>query len=170
MENTTATAPQTTASATVLNQQELLSHWQGHRQLTRRVIEAFPEHDLFHYSIGGMRTFAQLVQEINGMAAPAIRGIVTGKWVTMDEIFGAPAPQTRAEILKQWDETTEELNKLVPLIPEERFYENEKVFGVYEGLVNSSIQYFIDNEIHHRGQGYVYLRSLGITPPPFWER
>jgi hypothetical protein len=22
--------------------------------------------------------------------------------------------------------------------------------------------YFIDNEIHHRGQGYVYLRGLGI--------
>ncbi|MEJ6979249.1 DinB family protein [Pedobacter sp. P351] len=28
----------------------------------------------------------------------------------------------------------------------------------------------IDNEIHHRGQAYVYLRSLGITPPFFWER
>jgi uncharacterized damage-inducible protein DinB len=30
--------------------------------------------------------------------------------------------------------------------------------------------YCIDNEIHHRGQGYVYLRALGIEPPPFWER
>jgi len=29
---------------------------------------------------------------------------------------------------------------------------------------------FVDNEIHHRGQGYVYLRSLGITPPGFYER
>ena len=28
----------------------------------------------------------------------------------------------------------------------------------------------VDNEIHHRGQGYVYLRELGIEPPPFWER
>jgi uncharacterized damage-inducible protein DinB len=28
----------------------------------------------------------------------------------------------------------------------------------------------IDNEIHHRGQGYVYLRALGIEPPPFCER
>jgi uncharacterized damage-inducible protein DinB len=26
------------------------------------------------------------------------------------------------------------------------------------------------NEIHHRGQGYVYLRTLGIEPPPFYER
>ncbi|RYD85889.1 MAG: damage-inducible protein DinB, partial [Sphingobacteriales bacterium] len=33
-----------------------------------------------------------------------------------------------------------------------------------------NILYFIDNEIHHRGQGYVYLRALGIEPPFFWER
>jgi uncharacterized damage-inducible protein DinB len=30
--------------------------------------------------------------------------------------------------------------------------------------------YIVDNEIHHRGQGYVYLRELGIEPPPFYER
>jgi hypothetical protein len=30
--------------------------------------------------------------------------------------------------------------------------------------------YWIDNEIHHRGQGYVYLRALGVEPPPFYER
>jgi uncharacterized damage-inducible protein DinB len=30
--------------------------------------------------------------------------------------------------------------------------------------------YWIDNEIHHRGQGYVYLRALGIEPPAFYDR
>jgi uncharacterized damage-inducible protein DinB len=24
--------------------------------------------------------------------------------------------------------------------------------------------------VHHRGQGYVYLRALGIEPPPFYDR
>jgi uncharacterized damage-inducible protein DinB len=28
----------------------------------------------------------------------------------------------------------------------------------------------IDNEVHHRAQGYVYLRALGLEPPHFWER
>jgi hypothetical protein len=28
----------------------------------------------------------------------------------------------------------------------------------------------IDNEIHYRGQGFVYLRALSIEPPPFYER
>jgi uncharacterized damage-inducible protein DinB len=32
------------------------------------------------------------------------------------------------------------------------------------------ILYLIDNEVHHRGQGYVYLRMLGIEPPAFYER
>lgn len=32
------------------------------------------------------------------------------------------------------------------------------------------VLYLIDNEIHHRGQGYVYLRLLGLEPPLFYER
>jgi uncharacterized damage-inducible protein DinB len=36
--------------------------------------------------------------------------------------------------------------------------------------VHSLVMYVIDNEVHHRGQGYVYLRALGIEPPPFYER
>jgi uncharacterized damage-inducible protein DinB len=30
--------------------------------------------------------------------------------------------------------------------------------------------YAIDNEIQHRGQGFVYLRALGIEPPPLYDR
>ena len=39
---------------------DLLKNWQGHRRLTRRVIEAFPEDKLFEFSIGGMRPFSEL--------------------------------------------------------------------------------------------------------------
>ena len=45
-----------------------------------------------------------------------------------------------------------------------------KAFGQYEGRVNDLILYVIDNNAHHRAQGYVYLRALGTEPPPFWER
>jgi len=69
---------QVSSSTLVIPAPALLEHWQGHRRLTRRVIEAFPEDQLFSFSI--------------------------------------------------------------------------------------------DNEIHHRGQAYVYLRALGIEPPPFYER
>ncbi|WP_245808378.1 DinB family protein [Deinococcus hopiensis] len=33
-----------------------------------------------------------------------------------------------------------------------------------------SVLYGIDNEIHHRGQGDVYLRALGVEPPAFYSR
>jgi len=72
--------------------------------------------------------------------------------------------------LKQWDEDTQAINEYWAQIPEERFHERIKAFGQYEGTVLSTIQYYVDNEIHHRAQGYVYLRALGIEPPFFWER
>ena len=45
-----------------------------------------------------------------------------------------------------------------------------KAFGQYEGRVNDRILSVIDNNVHRRGQGYVYSRALGIELPPFWER
>jgi len=98
-----------------------------------------------------------------------IRGIVTNEWKTF-EASGKPTPKTKAEILHLWDETTEQINTLWPQIPPHRFQEVVTAFGQYEGPVYWILFYFIDNEIHHRGQGYVYLRSLGIEPPPFWDR
>ena len=62
--------------ANILTNEELLNHWQGHRTLTRKVIEAFPEKELFEYSIGGMRTFADLVKELLSIAVPGLEGIV----------------------------------------------------------------------------------------------
>jgi uncharacterized damage-inducible protein DinB len=46
----------------------------------------------------------------------------------------------------------------------------DKVFDQWEMPGIATIQYAIENEIHHRGQAYVYLRALGIEPPSFWKR
>ncbi len=152
----------------ILSSGELLDHWQGHRRLTRRLIESFPEKELFSYSIGGMRPFAELVIEMLDMTVPGINGVLTGKWQAFGD--GNTKPATKEELLVQWDDATEKLNAVWPQIPASRFRENDVAFGQYEGLIHSFIFYFIDNEIHHRGQGYVYLRSLGIEPPAFWDR
>ncbi|MCH5687048.1 hypothetical protein LWM68_23925 [Niabella sp. W65] len=39
----------------LISAEELLTAWQGHRNLTRKVIEVFPEKDMFTFSVGGMR-------------------------------------------------------------------------------------------------------------------
>ncbi|HEU4694138.1 MAG TPA: DinB family protein, partial [Vicinamibacterales bacterium] len=72
--------------------------------------------------------------------------------------------------LRTWDEHTEEMNALWARIPPQRVPETLKAFGQYEGKVHDLLLYAIDNEVHHRGQGFVYLRALGIEPPPFYER
>lgn len=153
-------------STPVITPEAFLEHWQGHRRLTRRMIEAFPEDQLFSFSVGGMRPFSVLALEMLGMAAPMVHGVVTGEW---DQYVRREA-DTREEILRQWDEATEQLNALWPQIPPERFGETITAFGAYTGRTTDLLLYVIDNEVHHRGQGYVYLRALGIEPPPFYER
>jgi len=155
-------------SASVITPENFLEHWQGHRRLTRRVIEAFPEEAFFNYSIGGMRPFVALAMELIGMAGPScLKGIVTGEWPA----YTSPSiPDTKQEVLQLWDEVTEQINVYWAQIPPGRFQEHDVAFGIYEGQIYSHLLYFVDNEIHHRGQGYVYLRSLGIEPPAFWDR
>jgi uncharacterized damage-inducible protein DinB len=166
METMTKAASATAAISTDL----LLAQWMGHRNVTRKVIEAFPDDKLFSYSLGGMRTVAQLATEILAMGAPGIRGVVKGKWETYQDVEASFKFTTKKELLAMWDKATEEIRTLWGQIPPERFHEKDRFFGQYEGPIYWSIFYLIDNEIHHRGQVYVYLRSLGIEPPPFWDR
>ena len=128
---------ETAITASVINPQELLVHWQGHRSLTRRVIEAFPEKELFEFTIGGMRPFAKMILELLAIGGPGI---------------------------------TEVINEHFSSLTLDKFHEMNNLFGEYKFPAINNILYFIDNEIHHRGQGYVYLRALGIEPPAFWER
>ncbi|MDF0716384.1 DinB family protein [Muricauda sp. 334s03] len=154
--------------AQVITPEQFLEHYQGHRRLTRRVIEAFPENEFFNHSIGGMRPFAEMTKELLAIAVPGLTEIVSGKIGDFDE--NRDYGKTKAQFLEKWDEDTEKINELWAQIPEERYQEHITLFGQYEGTVQSSILYFIDNEIHHRGQGYVYLRTLDIEPPFFYDR
>jgi uncharacterized damage-inducible protein DinB len=144
----------------------MLEHWQAHRRLTRRVIDAFPEDRLFSFSVAGMRPFGALALEMVTMAVPMVQGAISGDWDTSSSRDARP----KQELLRLWDENTEQLNSLWPQIPAQRFKETLTAFGQYPGVLHDLILYVIDNEIHHRGQGYVYLRALGIEPPPFYER
>jgi uncharacterized damage-inducible protein DinB len=155
-----------TQSNLFITSEALLSHWQGHRRLTRRVIDAFPDDKLFAFSIGGMRPFGALALEMISMGVPMIRGVISEDWNASISRDARP----KQEVLRLWDADTEQLNTLWPQIPPQRFGETLTAFGQYKDVLHNLILYVIDNEIHHRGQGFVYLRALGIAPPPFYER
>jgi uncharacterized damage-inducible protein DinB len=157
-----------TLAAQVITPEDLLQHWQGHRALTRRVIELFPEKDFFEFSIGGMRSFSKLTDELLAIGAPALKGIVNREIQPFTE--GDEKLIFKAQYLEKWDEATAEINKYWSQLSIEDFNETFNLFGQYEFPIIQNILYFIDNEVHHRGQGYVYLRALGIQPPFFWER
>ena len=151
----------------IISQEQLLKHWQGHRGLTRRVIEAFPEKQLFHFTLGEMRPFGEMVQELLGIAGPGIKGLVTSEWQPLVEDHSVE--ESKERLLELWDQATLEIDEWFPKLSTEDFQDTVKAFGQYENKVYCSLMYFIDNEIHHRGQGYVYLRALGLVPPNFWE-
>lgn len=156
------------AAKTAIQAADWKNHWLGHRALTRRVIEAFPEKEFFSFSIGGMRTAAGLTKELLAIGYPGMVEISTKSIEELKETenYG----DTKESFLKKWDEASESISAIWDSIPEERFKEKLIAFGQYPGEAWSLISYYIDNEIHHRGQMYVYLRALGITPPEFYDR
>lgn len=154
--------------AQVISAEQLLEHWLGHRNLTRRVIEAFPETEMFTFSIGGMRPLADLIAELIGIGAPGINQIATGNDTNLEEELHHD--NKKQNVLDAWDASTEAIVSNWNQIAPERFQDDILAFGMYPGSVWSTVFYFIDNEIHHRAQAYVYLRALGIKPPDFYER
>lgn len=155
-----------TATSPVITSAGLLLHWQGHRGLTRRVIEAFPADQLHTFSVGGMRTFGAQVLELLAMPVPTMVGITTGKW----EISFDSGTYPKADLLARWDAQTQEIDALWPKVRPEAWQEIMDAFGYFQGPAISILLYVIDNEIHHRAQGYVYLRALGVEPPAFHVR
>ncbi len=152
---------------TVFTSDQLLNHWLGHRRLTRRVIAAFPDDKAFTtFSVGEMRPFAVLVNEFLSMAVPTLQGVVSGDW-PMEQ---RDSPATRDDALSRWDADTARIEELWSQIPEGRFQETDTAFGQWKMRVGDLLFYIIDNEIHHRGQGYVYLRALGVETPQFPDR
>jgi len=149
---------------------DIRRHWQGHRGLTRRAIDAFPEEALFGHTVGGMRSFGAMAMELLAMSHDGVAGLATGTWPDAQQAFAVTQPTTKVELLELWDRATRQIDEYWPTMTPERLAQDDKAFGQWPGRVYSLYLYFIDNEIHHRGQGYVYLRSLGIEPPPFWDR
>ena len=161
-----------TENTLFISAEDLLNHWLGHRRLTRRVIEAFPEDKLFDHSIGGMRSFATMVKEIIDVSGAGVRGIATSDWTNNTGFNGHSTEglKSKVALIDLYDEATSIICTYLPTISADQFQQRTKAFGMYEGIIFDLILYFIDNEIHHRAQGTVYLRSLGIEPPAFYNR
>jgi hypothetical protein len=73
------------------------------------------------------------------------------------EQFAEDKATSGSGLWKAWDGATAELNRLWPTIPAARFQEDDTAFGQWKMPIGELLLYIRDNEIHHRGQGYLYL-------------
>jgi uncharacterized damage-inducible protein DinB len=108
-----------------------------------------------------------------GISATGVKGLATDNWESIKELdyhAGTSNASSKTELLAAWDKVSEMICEDWQRITQQRFQEVVVAFGQYEGNCYGIILYFIDNEIHHRAQATVYLRSLGIEPPAFWDR
>ena len=153
----------------LLTPQSLLALLESNRRLTVRVVEAFPEDALFRFSPAPpLRPFAEMVQEVLEMEEGYVRGIATREWTfSPKRVF-----TTKQELLDACAAVRQQTLQLWPRITAERLAaeETDPFWGAEPQPNLSRLIYTLENEIHHRGQGYTYLRILGIQPPPFYVR
>lgn len=154
----------------LLDPARLLEILEGNRSLTLRTIEAFSEEKLFRYSPAEpLRPFAEMVKELLHLELAFVRGIATGEWV-LEEPY--QVVQAKEELLRACVAVREQTRAYWPSITTERLLivEADPFFGAGEQVLFARLFYALENEIHHRAQGYIYLRMLGTEPPFFWER
>lgn len=149
----------------LLTPEALLTNLKDVRALTRNVIEAFPEKELFEFSVANLRPFSQMVEEFLMITNYIFTETLHEKHTPF--YTEGQFPTTKAEVLALWDRATEIIDREWKEVGD-----YTQSLTIYQMTFSFAqwILYFIENESHHRGQGYTYLRALGIEPPFFWGR
>ena len=149
----------------LLTPEALLTNLKDVRALTRKVIEAFPEKELFEFSVANLRPFSAMVEEFLMITNYIFTETLHEKHTPF--YTEGQFPTTKAEVLALWDRATEILDREWTKVGD-----YTQPLTIYQMTFSFAqwILYFIENESHHRGQGYTYLRALNIEPPFFWAR
>ena len=149
----------------LLTPEALLTNLKDVRALTRNVIEAFPEKELFEFSVANLRPFSQMVEEFLMITNYIFTETLHEKHTPF--YSEGQFPTTKAEVLALWDKVTEIIDREWKEVGD-----YTQSLTIYQMTFSFSqwILYAIENESHHRGQSYTYLRALGIEPPFFWAR
>ena len=149
----------------LLTPSALLSNFKDARALTRNVMEAFPEKDLFEFSIANLRPFSQMVEEFLMITNYIFTETLHEKHTPF--YTEGQFPTTKTEVLALWDKVTEIIDREWKEVGD-----YTQSITIYQMTFSFAqwILYAIENETHHRGQGYTSLRALGIEPPFFWGR
>jgi uncharacterized damage-inducible protein DinB len=133
---------------------------------TRRAIEAIPADQLDFRPTPDMMTARDLALHIIGNYGFLGTGLAENHW-SMDS-FSVPGTFTDTEgLLQAFDAVYERFRQQLASFPDDGFELVVKPFGV-DQQIQEVARDIAEHEVHHRGQLYVYLRIMGVTPPTLY--
>ena len=145
-----------------MDKKSFLRYQKNVRKLTLKLLHEFPADSFDYRPALEIMTVSQLFKHILQVEIYIREGFLAGKWEIPEEPGSSMfEKEMLADKLKIENEKT---ISLLSEAPEGKFIKIVKTpFGNLSGEI--LLQVGIDEEIHHRGNLYTYLRCLGKTPP-----
>jgi uncharacterized damage-inducible protein DinB len=140
----------------------ILKYWENVRKLTLKVFDLFP-HDKFDYRPADeIRSVAEQFDHILICELYARIGILTGVWDRAP--FSGQRDLSRATLREKLYNENRKTLGLFRMLAEGQYI---KIYTTPFGAISGEALIYetIDEEIHHRGNLYIYLKILGIAPP-----
>ncbi len=140
----------------------LVADWARIRTVTIETARAFPGERLDVRPVAAMRSAGQILAHILDTELAVVDGALTGDWR-----FGrGPHRISRVETFERWSaKVRAETERALAGISDESLWAPAELPDGTE-LPRFLVLYsFVENELHHRGQLFAYLRLLGIKPP-----
>ena len=140
----------------------ILKYWANVRKLTMRVFDLFPEDQFGFRPVESTRSVAEQFDHILVCELYARIGMLTGIWDIAP--FKGDRDLSRSTLREKLYNENRKTLGLLRLLPEGQFI---KIYNTPFGAISGETLIYetIDEEIHHRGNLYIYLRVLGIEPP-----
>ncbi len=144
-----------------------LKYWQIVRLMTIKLLDEFPADSFDYRPAPEIMTVSQIFKHVLQVEVYIREGFLTKEWKDPETIS---SNMFEKEMLKdRLKLENEKTVKLLAELPEGYFLKKrETPFGNLTGEL--IIMVAIDEEIHHRGNLYTYLRCLGITPPQMIQK
>ncbi len=133
---------------------------------TRRALQAIPDDRLDFRPVPEMMSARELALHIAGNYRFLAAGLGENRW-SLESFIIAGSFQNTGEIVGAFDAIYGTLSAQLAAFPDDGFDLVVKPFGI-EQTISSMARDVAENEIHHRGQLYVYLRLMGIKPPDLY--
>jgi len=149
-----------------MQKNQIIRYWRNVRGLTIKLCELFPENQFDFRPIAAVRSVAEQFNHIVGVERYTLNGLTLGDWEFKGEQGLSNEKSAIIELLKTENQKTAQL---LSQLNESEFNKiHHTKFGDMSGEVVAYVA--IDEEIHHRGNLYVYARMLNIEPPQMVQK